>query len=135
MKSKLNIILVIWLWFVIINHAVRIFNTLLRIQFSDSYTRDILIFQIVIGVLMIVVLAGIFHLKKQALYSFFVLEFLNSFIVWQMQGGRPEDYLVHFISAVIFSGFMIGLLFLKKDGRSGWDIINNGSIKDENKKI
>lgn len=135
MKRKLNVITVAWIWFVIINHIVRIFQTLFKLQFADNDTLGILIYQIIIGAIMIVVLSGILNLKKKALYSFFVLEFINSFIVWQIVGGRPEDYLIHFIPAVIFSVFMVGFLCLKKDGISGWKIINNESVKDENKKI
>lgn len=121
MKGDLNIITKIVLCLIIIRHAIQIIRNIQIIQYADN---DICIYQIIMGILMIVVLIGILRIKKQALYSFFILQLLNSFIIWDMK-YRIDDYFVHLIVAIFFSAIMAGLLFLKKNGISGWKLINN----------
>lgn len=132
MKAKLNIIVKIFICIFILNNVRKIVTTLMMYQYYDNYHKDICIIQIVTGLIVIFLLAGILMLKKQALHIFFVFQFINALIISNIEG--ENDYATHFLVALFLCACMAGILCIKKDGISGWKLINNnGNIYIENK--
>lgn len=121
MGIKLNIITLVVICIAIISNVIRVISTIIRFSLHDSYTQDFLVYQIIAGIVISVDLIMILKLKSEAVYLFFVIQFINGFI----NGSFTNDYLPHYISAILFSIIMAGLLCLKKDGISGWYLIKN----------
>lgn len=84
------------------------------------YDNSICFVTILVSIVMIILLSNILRIKRNALNFFFVFQYINALIIGIME--QKGDYLTPFIIATIFSGILAGLLFLKRDGISGWKL-------------
>lgn len=118
---KLNSVIVVWICLVAIRHVVNIFKCI-SILLSKYGEHDKVAYNMIVSIIMIIILIGIIKLKKRAVFSFFLLQIINSFFVWDMN-YRVDSYFLHLSIALLFSIIMAGLMFLKKDGKSGWELM------------
>lgn len=119
MNQGLNSVFKCVLYLVIIRYAINIFQQFIKMT-SGMYDNSICFVTILVSVIMIILLSNIIRIKRNALNFFFVFQYINALLIGIME--QKGDYLTPFIIATIFSGIMAGLLFLKKDGVSGWKL-------------
>lgn len=119
MKSGLNLILKWVLYLAIIRHAINIPQQLIKIS-SGVYDDSICYVTIGINVVMMVILWNVIRVKKNALNMFFVFQYINALLVGMME--QRGDYATPLFISTILCGIMAALLFLKKNGVSGWEL-------------
>lgn len=119
MKSGLNLILKWVLYLAIIRHAINIPQQLIKIS-SGVYDDSICYVTIGINVVMMVILWSVLKVKKNALNMFFVFQYINALLVGMME--QRGDYVTPLFISTILCGIMAALLFLKKNGVSGWEL-------------
>lgn len=119
MNQGLNSVFKCVLYLVIVRYAINIFQQFIKMT-SGMYDNSICFVTILVSVIMIILLSNIIRIKRNALNFFFVFQYINALLIGIME--QKGDYLTPFIIATIFSGIMAGLLFLKKDGVSGWKL-------------
>ena len=118
MKEKLNPILKWLLVIFVIRHVINIPQQLIKVN-SGLYDNDICYVTIGSSIIMIAILINILRIKRDALSFFFVFLYINAIVIGDMDRG---DYFMPVIVATLFSCIMVALLFLKKDGVSGWKL-------------
>lgn len=119
MNQGLNSVFKCVLYLVIVRHAINIFQQFTKI-ISGMYDNSICFVTILVSIVMIILLSNILRIKRNALNFFFVFQYINALMIGIME--QKGDYLTPFIIATIFSGILAGLLFLKRDGISGWKL-------------
>ena len=121
MKSKLNGLLEIFLYLVIIRHIIALFTAIPQIGMAISGYGSLLVltWNIVLHVAMIVILLNLLKIKKWALYLFGGVQLFN--IIFQSL-FFGKDFWQLTIVATILCSVMAALLCLKKDGISAWNL-------------
>lgn len=110
----MNIIAKVIIYFSIVRHVVNIIVQ--SIQLSSASTI-VPLYNIIVGIVMIVVLKSIIKLRKRAVTAFFLVQVFNCMFICGMGYG---DVFTHVFAALLMCGYMSLLLCLRKDGVSGW---------------
>ena len=93
-------------------------DTVIRV--ATHYTT---IYNLAISALLVTLLCFIMAARRWALMGFFILQMGNAFIQGAMQGSTDADFAQHFFVALVNCIVMRLLLCIRKDGRSGWQVI------------
>ena len=118
---KLNTILEVFLYLVIIRHIIALFTTIPQIGMTISGygSMSALAWNFVLHIAMIMILLNLLKIKRWALYLFGVIQLIN--IAFQsLFFGR--DFWELTIVATILCAIMAALLCLRKDGISAWQL-------------
>ena len=118
---KLNTILEVFLYLVIIRHIIALFTTIPQIGMAMSGYVSLfaLAWNFVLHIAMIMILLNLLKIKKWALYLFGGIQLIN--IAFQsLFFGR--DFWELTIVATILCAIMAALLCLRKDGISAWQL-------------
>ena len=118
---KLNTILEVFLYLVIIRHIIALFTTIPQIGMAISGYVSLfaLAWNFVLHIAMIMILLNLLKIKKWALYLFGGIQLIN--IAFQsLFFGR--DFWELTIVAVILCAIKAALLCLRKDGISAWQL-------------
>lgn len=126
---QINSIIKIALWLFIIRNIIGIFQLLYLIGFSDI---TLSVFSIIQGIIMIVILSNMLRVKSRSLYAFFVFQALNVVVLTLIEDGNfIYDLAKHSVTAVILCAIISAILFLKKDGLSGWQVFLHSAANDD----
>lgn len=128
--KKLNLIFKWVLYLAIVRHAIGIPQQLMKIS-SGIYDNSICYVAIIVNIVMIAILSNILRIKKYALSFFFIFQYINALLIGIIE--QRGDYLTPFVISTILSSIMAGLLFLKKDGISGWQLFYSSTTKNCNR--
>lgn len=93
-------------------------DTVIRV--ATHYTT---IYNLAISALLVTLLCFIMAARRWALMGFFILQMGNAFIQGAVQGSTDADFAQHFFVALVNCIVMRLLLCIRKDGRSGWQVI------------
>lgn len=120
MKKSLNPILVIFIYLIILNHISRLISSAFQIPMAifGYYSLPITIFNMVLGVTMIVTLIGLLRIKKWAIYFFCGIQVFTLVVNTMITG----DFFVHLFVTVFLCGVMAALLCLRRNGASAWSL-------------
>lgn len=99
--------------FVILHHVIRLVTNLIYLNVNFETGT---IYNMVLGVLMIIIIILILMKNKFGVYAFFTLQLLNAIVISVWQGS----WLIHLASSAFFSLVLAAVLCLKKDGVAGW---------------
>lgn len=99
--------------FVILHHVIRLVTNLIYLNVNFETGT---IYNMVLGVLMIIIIILILMKNKFGVYAFFTLQLLNAIVISVWQGS----WLIHLAASAFFSLVLAAVLCLKKDGVAGW---------------
>lgn len=118
---KLNTILEVFLYLVIIRHIIALFTTIPQIGMAISGYGLLLVltWNIVLHVTMIVILLNLLKIKKWSLYLFGGVQLFN--IIFQSLFFGKDFWQLTIVTTILCS-VMAALLCLKKDGVSAWNL-------------
>lgn len=104
---------------VIVNHVFRIITNLFYLSSGiiDSLTG---VWHLIAGVSMIVILLGVLKLKRWSWHAFVCIQLINVLFITLIQG---DDIVVPMGVAIIMCVVLRGLLAIKRDGVSAWDVM------------
>ncbi len=133
MKKELSYIIKIIIGIVIFRHIVNIVQTFIYMSMDGDNLFYVNLAQ---SIIMIIILSFILMKKKWAVCAFFIFQLLNAFIV---SGIKPGNFAYNLSGDIVVSFFMMalmaGILFIKNNGLSGWEIIfGKIEFKAKNKK-
>ena len=125
MKAKLNNITYGVIWLVIIANIIR---SIVELVFF-SQDKDLLhIYNVAIHIICIYSLYLIVEkLKEEGFWIFVFINLINAFAISEIKG----EYFTSFFAALMFILILFGILNLKKDGQSAWNLIRLNK-KDKN---
>lgn len=118
-KKELSSIVILVLSLIIIRHITNIMTMI------NSYSLigfDIAITSVILSIIMITCIVFILKLKKWAVMVFFFLQGIVSVIYTDLGYREMPDA---FLPAVFYCAVLYGLLQIKKNGISGWNLIMN----------
>ena len=127
MKKELNLITYCVIWIAIVANIVFSSKELLSFMIdNDSFH----IYNMAVHVAGIYALYQIVEkLKESGFWIFSAINLINAFAL----GGMDNDYFSHFFSAIVYIGILYGILCLKKNNVSGWNLIKSNN-KESGKK-
>lgn len=132
-KGNLNIFVIVVFAAVIVCNSVNILvqlQTLSRPEDSFEFAgmtltvndHTVATYNAILSILIITSLALVLNKKLIGAYLFFALQLAN-FIGLSAVEGENFDVTTRFLLALVMSGIFAGLLFLRSDGESGWNIL------------
>lgn len=114
MKGKLNSLTEIVFLVAIVRHIYNAFITLISLV---QIGFDIhIILNLVISLFAIIIIYNMIMVKKWSLYAFFILSVISALLSALFTGDVINNLIVGLILLLI----VCGLLFLKKNGITGW---------------
>lgn len=128
MKKELNLITYCVIWIAIVANIVFSSKELLSFMIdNDSFH----IYNMAVHIIGIYTLYLIVEkLKQSGFWMFLILNLINSFVI----GGINNDYFPHFFAAIVYIGILYGILCLKKNNVSGWNLLESNNKKTEKTK-
>lgn len=91
----------------------------------------ITIYNLVMSAIVVVLICFIMAARRWALMAFFAVQIFNAFIQGAVHNGADDEFALHFFVALAMCGVMRLLLCIRKDGRSGWQVIMGDRQRDE----
>lgn len=83
------------------------------------------IYNMVLSVIIIVSLIMVLYKKVVGAYVFIAMQVVNC-IVLSVVGA--SDVTSNIVVSIVMCGIFVGLLHLRKEGKSGWDVLRNKDI-------
>lgn len=135
-KKSLNELLVLFLVIVICRHVIAIVANVMKIIGNGKYEfqghtielfdNNMLLYNSIVSFVMILILVLILCKKRYAVISFYVLQILNAIFITAFN----NDFWVNLFVALVMCAVMTGLLFIRSNGRSAWNVIFDLSESD-----
>lgn len=131
-KRKFNSIVIVVFVLVIVRHVMSIMTQLIKLMTPETieYQGQILqlgnhaiaIYNLLLSVVVIASMIMVLCKKIAGAYIFIVLQIINCICLSVM--GENDTMVNVFVTAIMI-GIFVGVLYLRKNEDSGWDILRN----------
>lgn len=117
--KELNPVLKIILFLAIIRNGIAIFTELVKLSAPVLYDSTISAYNVIMHIVMVVILVYILKVKRWALTAFFIAQLIGTVACIMIDTNKAATFI---IVALALTGFISILLFLKRNGVSGWSL-------------
>ena len=125
MKKKFNSIVYWYLGIVAVANIIGIISQLSQFLILQD---GLCVYNIIVhGILVWLIYRVMFKADRQSVFIIFILGLLNAFVIGIMTNG---DCFPQFFAAIVNIVLLSSLLCLKKDGMSGWQMLNKVAGKE-----
>lgn len=137
-KGNFNTFILLIFILVIIRHGMNIITQFLKLftpetveyngQILEMANHTVAAYNIVLSIIAIASLILVLCKKIAGAYIFLALQIVNCIILSFVMDG---DVFVNIFATLVMCGIFVGALYLRKDGKSGWEVLRNKQSLEE----